>query len=182
MSNLRLQIENCCRYSSRVDLAIAIIVLAVLTPSIRQLPSTVSALRGLTQTDDVSQYERRFTEVKQFLPADQAVAYRDDFDKLSEQCKAFYLAQYSLAPALLVALDSKCDSSVEASGLNSRFVLDNFHDSRDEPYLLHLFSDTGVPSENHPVDVARGQLSDSDHLVLIKDFGHGVKLYSREGK
>jgi hypothetical protein len=133
-------------------------------------------LRGLPQTDDISQYERRFTEVKQFLAPNQIVAYRDDFDKVSEQCRAFYLAQYSVAPTVLVALDSKCDSSDEASALRSRFVLDNFHDSVNEPYLLRLFSDTGVPPYNSPVHVGGGQLSD---MALLKDFGLGIKLYSR---
>jgi hypothetical protein len=176
MSELGRQIEISCRYSTRVKLGIALIVLAILKPTIRQLPSTLSALRGLPQTDDISQYERRFTEVKQFLAPNQIVAYRDDFDKVSEQCRAFYLAQYSVAPTVLVALDSKCDSSDEASALRSRFVLDNFHDSVNEPYLLRLFSDTGVPPYNSPVHVGGGQLSD---MALLKDFGLGIKLYSR---
>jgi hypothetical protein len=182
MSKLVVHIEDSCLYSTRVKLGIAFIVLVVLAPTVRQLPYTLSTFRAPPQSDDISQYERRFTGVKQFLPSDQLVGYRDDFDKVSEQCKAFYLAQYSLAPAVLVALDSKCSSSDEASALRSRFLMDNFHDPRNEPYLLHLFSDTGVPPNNNPVHISGRQLSGAEHLVLLKDFGLGVKLYSRSDK
>ena len=180
MSELELHIKGSFRYSGRVRLGIALLVLVILTPTLRQLPNTLSSFRALPQTDDISQYERRFTAVKQLLPPDQFVSYRDDFDKLSE--RAFVLAQYSLAPTVLVAYDSKCSSSDEATALGSRFVLDNFHDPRNEPYLLRLFSDTGVPPNNNPVHVSRDQLSGAEHLVLLKDFGLGVKLYSRRDK
>jgi hypothetical protein len=182
MSKLVVQIEYSCRYSTRVKLGISLIVFVILTPTIRQLRYTLSAFRSLPQTDDISQYERRFTEVKQFLPPDQFVSYRDEFDKISEQCKAFYLAQYSLAPTVLVALDSRCSSSDEATALRSRFVLDNFHDPRREPYLLRLFSDTGVPPNKNPAPVGVGQLSGAEHMVLLNDFGLEVKLYSRGDK
>jgi hypothetical protein len=182
MRNLGVQIETSFRYSTRVKLGIALLVLVILTPTLRQLPYTLSAFRALPQTDDISQYERRFTGVKQFLPPDRPVSYRDEFDKIAEQCRPFYLAQYSLAPTVLVALDSKCDSSDEASALRSRFVLDNFHDARNEPYLLHLFSDTGVPPNNNPVPASGGQIFGAEHMVLLKDFGHGVEIYSRGEK
>ena len=182
MSKLRPQIDYSCGYSTRVKLAIAFMALVLVLPTIREVPRTLSAMRALPQTDDISQYERRFTGVKQFLPSDQPVSYRDDFDKISEQCKPFYLAQYSLAPTVLVALDAKCDSSDEASARRSRLVLDNFHDAGSEPYLLRLFADTGVPPNNNPAHAGGRPLSGPARAVLLKDFGLGVKLYSRGNK
>ena len=103
MSELELHIKGSFRYSGRVRLGIALLVLVILTPTLRQLPNTLSSFRALPQTDDISQYERRFTAVKQLLPPDQFVSYRDDFDKLSE--RAFVLA-ILLSAYVLVAYDS----------------------------------------------------------------------------
>jgi hypothetical protein len=180
MSELGLHIKDSFRYSGRVRLGIGFFVLVILTPTLRQLPNTLSSFRALPQTDDISQYERRFTGVKQLLPPDQFVSYRDDFGKISEQ--AFSLAQYTLAPTVLVACDSKCSSSDKATALRSRFVLDNFHEPRNEPYLLRLFSDTGVPPYKNSASADRDQSSGEEHLVLLKDFGLGVKLYARRDK
>ena len=182
MSELELHIKDSLRYSGRVRLGIALFVLVILPTTLRQLPKVLSSFRALPPIDDISQYERRFGGVRQLLPPDQVVWYRDDFDKISEQCNAFYLAQYSLAPTVLVAFNSKCASSDEASALGSRFVLDNFHDARNEPYLVSLFSTTGVPPNNNPAHVGERQLPGAEHMVLVKDFGLGVKLYSRGNK
>lgn len=103
------------RYSARVKLAIALIVFVILISTLHQLTSTLSSFRTLPQMDAISQYDRRFTEVKHFLPPSQIVSYRDDLDKSPDPCYAFRLAQYSLAPVVLVALDSKCGSSDEVS-------------------------------------------------------------------
>jgi hypothetical protein len=168
-----------CLYSTRVNLGIALIVFVILAPTLRQLPSTLSALRALPQADDISQYERRFTEVKQFLPPNQIVSYRDEFDKLSKQCDAFVLAQYSLAPTVLVALNSKCRCSNEVSSYRSRLVLDNSHDPRKEPYLLRLFPETYFPAHNNPPSIARDRISGADDVILLDDFGIPVELYAR---
>ena len=83
---------------------------------------------------------------------------------------------------MLVGFNSKCDSSDEASALGSRFVLDNFHDARNEPYIVSLFSPIGVPPNNHPAHGVGRQLPGAEHMVLVKDFGLGVRLYSRGDK
>lgn len=168
-----------CLYSTRVKLGIAFIVFVILTPTLRQLPRTLSALRALPQADDISQYERRFTEVKQFLLPNQIVSYRDEFDKLSKQCDAFVLAQYSLAPTVLVALNSKCKCSNEESSHRSRLVLDNSHDPRKEPYLLRLFPKTYFQAHNNSPSIARGRFSGADDVILLDDFGLPVELYAR---
>lgn len=176
------QIEDSCRYSTRVNLGIALIVLVILTSTLRQLTSTASSLRALPQTDDISQYERRFTEVRHLLPPNQLVAYRDEFDKFAHQCDAFVLAQYSLAPTVLVALDSKCRSSDEVSSRSARLVLDNSHDPRDERYLMRLFPSPYFQPHNNPGSHGGGRLSAADDIVLLNDFGLGVRLYARGGK
>jgi hypothetical protein len=175
-------IGESCGYSTRVKLGIAFIVFVILTPTLRQLPYTLSAFRALPQTDDISQYERRFTDVKHFLPPDQPVSYRDEFDKFSEQCKAFFLAQYSLAPTVLVALDSKCRSSDEVSAHRARLVLDNFHDPRNEPYLLRLFPNTDFPPHNNLVSLHGGRLAGTDDIVLLHDVDLEERLHARIDK
>jgi hypothetical protein len=182
LSELESRIKDSFRYSGRVRLGIALFVLVILPTTLRQLPKILSAFRALPPIDDISQYERRFGGVKQLLPPDQVVWYRDDFDKISEQCEALELAQYSLAPTVLVGFNSKCDSSDETSALGSRFVLDNFHDARIEPYIVSLFSSIGVPPNNNPAHGVGRQLPGAEHIVLVKDFGLGVKLYSRGDK
>jgi hypothetical protein len=177
-----LQISNSFDYSTRVKLGIALIVLVILTSSLRQLRSTLSSFRALPQTDDISVYERRFTDVKQFLPPNQFVAYGDEFDKLSKQCDAFVLAQYAFAPTVLVALDSKCRSSGEVLAHSSRLVLYNSHDPRSDPYLLRLFPNNHFPLHDNPDLFGEGRLSGSEDMVLLKDFGLGVRLYSRTDK
>jgi hypothetical protein len=183
MREPEVRIANSCRHSTRVNLGIALIVLVILVPTLRQLASTVSSFRALPQTDDISLYERRFNEVKPFLPPNQPVAYRDEFDKLSKQCDAFVLAQYSLAPTVLVALDSKCRSSDEVSLHRSRLVLYNFHDPRNEPYLLRLFPNTYFESHTNPAFSGGDRPSGADNnMVLLKGFDLGIQLYARTDK
>jgi hypothetical protein len=176
------RIGDFCRYSTRVNLGLAVIVLVILTSTLRQLSSTLSSFRALPQTDDISQYERRFTAVRHLLPPNQLVAYSDEFDKLTSQCAAFVLAQYSLAPTVLVALDSKCRSSGEVSSHRARLVLENFHDPRNERYLLRLFPSTYFQPNNNPGSHGGGRLSGADGIVLLSDSGLGVRLYARGDK
>jgi hypothetical protein len=166
-----------CRYSTRVKLGITLIVLVILNSNLRQLRSTVSSFGALAQIDDISQYEQRFIGVKQFLPANQFVAYRDEFDKVSQQCDAFFLAQYALAPTVLVAFDSECRSSDQVVARKSRLVLDNFHDPRNEPYLLRLFPSNYFQPQFHPASTGRDQLYDADDVVLFDEPDLGLKLY-----
>lgn len=173
------------RYATRVKLGIAFIVLVILTSTLRQLTPTLSAFRALRQTDDISQYERRFTEVKRFLPPNQIVSYRDEFAKFSRNCDAFVLAQYSVTPTVLAVLDSQCGyikNTEKVSSHRSRLVLDNSHDPQHEPYLLRLFPDTYFQPHNNSSSFAGGNLSRADQIVLLNDFGLGVRLYAQGDK
>ena len=125
-------------YSTRVKVGIALLSLVILNSTLRQSFSTLFHSQNLSQTHYISQYERRFTEVKRFLPPDQIIFYIDDFDESSDQCDAFLLTQYSLTPTVLAAFDSKCGSAAILSSHNSRLVLENFHDPQNDPYLLSL--------------------------------------------
>jgi len=173
------------RYATRVKLGMAFIVLVILASTLRQLTSTLSSFRALPLTDDISLYEQRFNEVKHFLPPNQIVSYSDEFAKTAKNCNAFVLAQYSLAPTILAVLDSKCgyiSNSGEVSSHRSRLVLDNSHDPRHEPYLLRLFPSTYFQPDNNPISIAGGNFFHADQIVLLHDFGLGVRLYARGGK
>lgn len=173
------------RYATRVKLGIALIVFAILVPSLRQLTSTLASFRALPATDDISQYERRFNEVKHFLPPNQIVSYSDEFSKNSRKCNAFVLAQYSVTPTVLAVLDSKCgyiSNTDEVSSHKSRLVLDNSHDPQHEPYLLRFFPSTYFQPDNNPAAITGSDLSHADQLVLLKDFGLGVRLYAQKDK
>jgi len=170
------------RYATRIKLGLALIVLVILVPSLRQLTSTLASFRALPATDDISEYEQRFAEVKHFLPTDQIVSYSDEFARNSQKCNAFVLAQYSLAPTVLAVLDSQCghiEGTGEVSSHRSRLILDNSHDPQHEPYLLRLFPNTYFQPPNNPVSSIEGHLSRSDQPALFKDFGLGVRLYAR---
>lgn len=171
-------------YSVRVRLGIALIVVVVLTSGLRQLKSTLSSVRVSPRLDDISQYEQRFAELRHSLPSNLFVSYSDEFATVSKQCNAFVLAQYSLAPTVLAAVDSECGRVNSGGGVSpraSRFVLYNSHDPRLDPYLLRLFPNTYFEPYN-TFSFTGNQLTRADQLVLIKDFGHGVRLYARADK
>jgi hypothetical protein len=161
-------------YSTRVKMGVVLLSLVILNSTLRQSVSTLFHSQNLLQTHYISQYERRFTEVKRFLPPDQTVFYIDDFDESADLCDAFLLTQYSLTPTVLAAFDSKCGSAAIPSSHNSRLLLENFHDPRNDPYLLSL-----LPS-NYFEDQTRNDRFKlaSVHRVLLRDFGHGVRLYT----
>ena len=172
-------------YSCRVKLGMTFIVVVILVTSSRQLSSTLSAFRYLPQTDDISQYEHRFDKARQFLPTNQVVSYGDEFAPFLLQCNAFVLAQYSLAPTVLAVMDSQCGhmrTSSEISSHRSQLVLDNFHNPRQEPYLLRLFPNTYFQPREGSSSFPGGRTSRADQVVLLQDFGFGVRLYTRGDK
>ena len=161
-------------YSTRVKMGMALVSLVILNSTLRQSVSTLFHSQNLGQTHYISQYERRFEEVKRFLPPNQIVFYIDDFDESPDQCDAFYLAQYSLTPTVLAAFDSKCKSAAVLSSHNSRLVLENFHDPQNAPYLFSLF-----PSKYFEDQTRNDRFKPANvHRVLLRDFGHGVRLYT----
>ena len=167
-------------YSLRVKMGIALLALVPLQTTLQDFTISLSSFRSLPQVDNISRYEQRFAEVRRDLPPNQIVFYIDDFDEHHlKQCDAFTLAQYSVAPTVLAAFDSKCRTSAVLSAPNSRLVLTNFHDEQNEPYLLDLF----------PSDYFKGRAGkdpfrfvSSYRLVLVRDFGRGVRLYMLQDK
>ncbi|MGB9434243.1 MAG: hypothetical protein WBQ89_18505 [Candidatus Acidiferrum sp.] len=161
-------------YSTRVKMGVVLLSLVILNSTLRQSVSTLFHSQNLLQTHYISQYERRFAEVKRFLPPNQIVFYIDDFDESLDQCDAFYLTQYSLTPTVLAAFDSNCGSAEILSSHNSRLVLENFHDPQNDPYLLSL-----LPSNYFEAQPRNDRFKfASVHRVLLRDFGHGVRLYT----
>lgn len=182
-SSSKVQVMN-VPFSTRVRLGIGLIALVAVASTLRQLQST-SSFHSLRQTDDVSQYEQRFTEVRHSLPFDQIVAYRDEFAPFSRQCNAFVLAQYSVAPTVLAVLDSQCghmNDTGEVSSRRSGLLLENFHDFRNEPYLLRLFPTTYFQPDQNSAPVVKAQGARAAQMVLLNDFGLGVRLYARGDK
>jgi len=171
------------RLSIRARLGISLIVLVTLASAFRQLRST-NPFRDLPQTDDISQYEQRFTEARQYLPPNQIVSYRDEFAPFSRQCNAFVLAQYSVAPTVLAVLDSPCghmNGAGEVSSDQPAFLLENFHDLQSQPYLLRLFPSTYFHTQEDPAPVSSHTVRAAE-MVLFHDFGLGVRLYTRGEK
>jgi hypothetical protein len=165
-------------YFARVRIGIAILLFVVLNSAVRESISTLFRSRNLGQTHYISQYEERFADLHRFLPANQTAFYIDDFDESSDQCDAFYLAQYSLAPAVLVAVDSKCGCSGRSSTQTPSLVVENLHDPENDPYLLHLF-----PTEYFDAHPRKDQFQlASVRSVSVRDFGHGLRLYAEFGK
>lgn len=112
--------------------------------------------------------------------AEKAVPYCEDLATVQAQCNAFVLTQYSLAPVVLAVQNSQCGEIGvlgSESALQSKFLLENSHDPKIEPYLLRLFPQANFESANHARAVAE---CDPGRLVLQQDFGRGVKLYARE--
>jgi hypothetical protein len=172
-------------YSTRVKVCMALLVFATLGPNLRKLPSSFSFLRAAPNTNDISRYEQRFSDVKHYLPRNQVVPYGDEFAAFPGECNAFILAQYALAPTVLDARGSECAPLTidgRKSAEQSPIMLLNWHDPQDEPYLVRLFPSSYFQARNHTGLGDEGDPSKADQMVLIRDFGNGVQLYAREGK
>lgn len=176
------EIRMLVRFSrlARTQLGIVLIVGLILTISIRHLYFAIARLRSLPPKSYVSRYEQRFSDVKSFLRPNQIVIYTDDFTSSSEECDAFVLAQYSIAPTILATPHSPCGHlSDNTPGLfESGLLLENLHDPKTEPYLQFLFPQTFRTGSRLSASVDR-EFSHGEHLVLLKDSGLGVKLYAR---
>jgi len=168
----------CISYSLRVKFGIALLVLVVLNSSVRESIATLHSSRDFGQTHFIPQYEARFEELHHSLSANQIVFYVDDFDESSDQCDAFYMAQYALAPTVLVAFDSNCGCAAKSSMGRPRLVVENLHDPRNDPYLLHLFP--GKYFEPQPRN-QRFRIASRQH-TQVRDFGHGLRVYALSEK
>ena len=107
-------------------------------------------LPDITRSDEITQHESRFRQLKQLLPPHTAVGYVTDLtpqraahdDQLPRLAfKRYLLTQYTLLPAI---------------------VLPDVHDGL---VVGNFYSSNGIDSE-----ATRG-------LMLIRDFGDGVMLF-----
>jgi hypothetical protein len=172
-------------YSTRVKVCMALLVLATLGPNLRKLPSSFSFLRAAPKTNDISLYERRFSDVKHYLPRNQVIPYADEFAAIPGECNAFILAQYALAPTVLDARGSECaplTADGRKSAEQSPLILLNWHDPQNDPYLISLFPSSYFQARSHTGLGDEGDPSKAGQTVLLRDFGHGVQLRRREDK
>jgi hypothetical protein len=107
-------------------------------------------LPDITRSDEITQHEGRFRQLKQLLPphtvvgyvtdlTPQGAAHDDQFQRLA--FKRYLLTQYALVPAIVLP------------GVHGSFVVGNF------------YSSSGIDRQA------------SKSLMLIRDFGDGVTLY-----
>lgn len=167
---------------ARVRVALALIALIVLVGSFSELQSSLSRVRSQTVSDDVSQYEQRFSDMKPLLPNGRIVSYRDT---LKNHCKAFVLAQYSVAPAILATHRLDCghmNDNAAARAASTNLFLENSFDLTSEPYLSRLFPDAQLDPGLSTALASGGSLFPGQQIALVKDSGHGVRLYSGDQK
>jgi hypothetical protein len=160
-------------YPARVKLGIALLLLVVLNSTIRASISTLFHSHNLTKTHYIAQYERRFVKLQHVSSTNQFIFYVDDFDRSSDQCDAFYLTQYALAPAILVTFDSSCGSAAIPPTRGPRLIVENFHDPEEDSYLLGLF-----PSKYFAPQTRNDQFIASVHNVPITNFGDGLRVFT----
>lgn len=133
------------RYSTRVTIASFLLVIAAFLASLKTLSSLAFYPARFTH-DSVTEYEKRFAEVKKLLPVDKAVGYITDTDASiepngGEARRHFYLAQYAIIPTIL------------SDSTTPELVLGNFENAKiDTRYLVKR------------------------NLVIEKNFGDGVLL------
>ena len=134
----------------RMRIGLFLIVIFALVFDIRWLRRAFHDRPGITRSDEVTQHESRFQQLKELLPPRTAVGYVTDptpqgpasDDQLPRLAfKRYLLTQYALLPAIVLP------------GIQGALVVGNF------------YSSNGIDSE-----ATRG-------LTLIRDFGDGVMLF-----
>jgi hypothetical protein len=96
-----------------------LLALVALTSSAYLFRKTEPIARGSMGKDPITLYLRRFDALRRILPAHATVGYEaDSEDPLTEreEVKRFYLAQYALAPVIVVA------------GVDQELVIGNYQD------------------------------------------------------
>jgi len=131
-------------------IGLALIVIFALVSDIRWIRRAFHERRAITRSDEITQHESRFREIKQLLPPHTTVGYVTDptpqgpapDDQVPRLAfKRYLLTQYALLPAIVLP------------GIHGALVVGDF------------YSTNGVDSE-----ATRG-------LTLIRDFGAGVVLF-----
>lgn len=141
-------------YKIRIISGISLLILFALASNIGLYKSLYVYRRPPIGGDFITQYEKRFEELKKDLLPKSTVGYITDIpiDQVlslthPEAMEAFYLAQYSLAP---VATEN---------GITHPLVLGNFHSAHNIEGIL------------------------SDHgLMVQKNYGNGIFLLRRKAR
>ncbi len=98
---------------------VLLLALVSLTSSASLLRDTEPIVRGKVGEDEITLYLMRFEALRRVLPAHGTVGYETDSEDLQRDrrdVRRFYLAQYALAPVILVA------------GLDQDLVIGNYQD------------------------------------------------------
>ena len=132
----------------RMRIGVGLIILFALISNL--LGRAVHDLAALTQTDEITEYEARFRQLKQVLPPHARVGYVTDArpqgvvqdgNSRSLPFKRYLLTQYALLPVIVL------------------------RDSHQPLVVGNFYSANGVDGET-----TRG-------LTLIRDLGNGVMLF-----
>jgi hypothetical protein len=89
----------------RMRLGVCLIILFALVSNMRLLGRAVHDLAALTQPDEITEYEARFRQLKQVLPADARVGYVADArpgEARSQPFMRYLLTQYALLPVIVL--------------------------------------------------------------------------------
>jgi hypothetical protein len=163
----------------RVRFGVALIVILSIWSTVRPMEPMFSTSDLFPQEDSVFKYETRFDQVKKYLPADQIIGYSDDFlSRTQNAADAWVLARYALAPSVLQR--GYVPKTKQISAHWSGLLLENLHDPKADPYLLSLFPSKYFESQSNAP--APNWLFPTNRLSLIRDFGHGVRLYKLEDR
>jgi hypothetical protein len=93
------------RHLGRPAIGILLLLLYSAATDARWLYQTLRIAHSLPPTDEVTAYERRFRELKTWLPQRGVVGYFDGVESgpyAIDDSKRFFLAQYAVAPTLVV--------------------------------------------------------------------------------
>lgn len=171
-------------YSSRVKLGIILIIFVIISSNVRMLVSTATSDLTFIGNDGISLYEKRFEDLRNFLPPHGAVGYIDDCEgSLGLRNIVYRLTQYILSPIVLInAKFSSSFYSQEILSQQSKLFIVNLLDPSHEPYLTSLLQEGRCAISNFDDSVTSHKISTSGNFILLKDFGNGIRLYSTEIK
>lgn len=147
-------------YTARVRAGIILIIVFALYSNLQMLLGSVQFDLSFVGNDDITQYERRFDEVRKMLPRHGAVGYTGDALNNADgspnavALRNWYLAQYTVAPVVLSTLPG-----------HRLFLINRNTDVNSDPSPKGGFTIQELGFGNK-----------------ILDFGNGVKLLSSESQ
>ena len=143
----------------RITLASIVLAILLLLGNLRQLRWTVSLDLSFIGHDEVTSHEKRFANVREFLPSHGIVGYVDDNSgQTVARFREYFLTQYTVAPIVLIDPNFSGTDS-ELLKREDVLIISNLH---------HSIPDHRIFTERH--------------VTLLKDFGNGLRLYRSERK